>query len=86
MGNTFSRYLENQADVYGLEVTHGILAEPGQAAARSFQKYGEIAVVDPEPNPLQVFLFFDHAPVKDRIHLCVTYDPWSKGESPQFVH
>jgi hypothetical protein len=30
-------------------------------------------------------LYSDHPTVKDRVHLCVTYDPWSKGESPQFV-
>ena len=85
VGNGFSRFQENQADVYGLEVTHGILADPGQACAWSFQNYGEKVLVDPDPNPLQVFLFYDHPPVRDRIHLCVTYDPWSKGESPLFV-
>ena len=84
-GNTFSRYTENQADVYGLEVTHGMVPDAGQAAARSFQKYGEMVFVEPNPNPLDVFVFFDHPPVRDRIHLCVTYDPWSKGETPQFV-
>jgi STE24 endopeptidase len=84
-GATFSRYIENQADVYSLEVTHGIVPDPGQACARSFQKFGESVLVDPDPNPIQVFLFFDHPPVRDRVHLCVTYDPWSKGESPQFV-
>jgi len=83
--NTFSRYTENQADVYGLEVTHGVVPDAGQAAARSFQKYGEMVFVEPNPNPLDVFIFFDHPPVRDRIHLCVTYDPWSKGETPQFV-
>jgi Zn-dependent protease with chaperone function len=85
IGSTFSRYQENQADVYGLEVTHGIIADPGQACAQSFQNYGEKALVDPDPNPIQVFLFYDHPTVTSRIHLCVTYDPWSKGESPQFV-
>ena len=85
VGSTFSRYEENQADVYGLEVTHGIVPDPGQACAQSFQTYGEAVLVDPDPNPVQVFLFFDHPAVRDRIHLCVTYDPWSKGESPQFV-
>jgi STE24 endopeptidase len=84
-GNTFSRYTENQADVYGLEVTHGIVPDAGQAAARSFQKYGEMVFVEPNPNPLDVFVFFDHPPVRDRIALCVSYDPWSKGETPQFV-
>jgi Zn-dependent protease with chaperone function len=83
--NTFSRYVENQADVYGLEVTHGILADPGQASATSFQKYGESVFVDPDPNGAYVFLFFDHPTVTDRVHLFVTYDPWSKGEPPQFV-
>jgi STE24 endopeptidase len=85
-GNAFSRYQENQADVYGLEVTRGIIPDPGQACAQSFQKFGEIALADPDPNPAQVFLFYDHPAIASRIHLCVTYDPWSKGESPQFIH
>jgi hypothetical protein len=55
-GSTFSRYQENQADVYSLEVTRGIVADPGQACALSFQNYGEKVLVDPDPNPLQVFL------------------------------
>ena len=86
LGNAFSRYQENEADVYGLEVTHGIISDPGQACALSFQNFGEKALVDPDPNPVQVFLFYDHPTVTSRIYLCVTYDPWSKGESPQFVH
>ena len=85
IGNTFSRYEENQADVYSLEVTHGIVPDPGQAFAHSFQTYGETVLIDPDPHPVNVFLFFDHPTVSDRIHLGVTYDPWSKGESPQFV-
>ena len=85
LGNTFSRYEENQADVYSLEVTHGIVPDAGQAFAHSFQIYGETVLVDPDPNPVDVFLFFTHPPVADRIHLGVTYDPWSKGELPQFV-
>ena len=84
IGNTFSRYEEHQADVYSLEVTHGIVPDNGQAFARSFQIYGETVLVDPDPNPVNVFLFFDHPSVADRIRLGVTYDPWSKGESPQF--
>lgn len=85
IGNTFSRYEEHQADIYSLEVTHGIVPDAGQAFARSFQIYGETVLVDPEPNPIDVFLFFDHPTVTDRINLGVNYDPWSKGESPQFV-
>jgi Zn-dependent protease with chaperone function len=85
-GSSFSRYQENQADVYGLEVTRGIIPDPGQACAQSFQNFGETALADPDPNPIQVFLFYDHPTIASRIHLCVTYDPWSKGESPQFVH
>lgn len=85
IGNTYSRYQENQADIYSLEVTHGIVPDPSQACAASFQMFGEEVFVDPDPNPVNVFLYFDHPTVKDRVHLCVTYDPWSKGESPQFV-
>ena len=83
--NGFSRYQENQADIYSLEVTHGILADPGQASAHEFQLWGEHVFVDPDPNPIDVLLFYDHPTVSDRIHLFVTYDPWSKGQQPQFV-
>ncbi len=85
VGNTFSRYQEHQADIYSLEVTHDIVPDAGQAFAHSFQIYGETVLVDPDPNPVNVFLFFDHPTVADRIRLGVTYDPWSKGESPQFI-
>ena len=83
--NAFSRFAENQADIYSLEVTHGILPDPGQASAHEFQVWGETVFVDPDPNPLDVLLFYDHPTIADRIHLFVTYDPWSKGEQPQFV-
>jgi Zn-dependent protease with chaperone function len=84
-GNAFSRYLENQADIYSLEVTRGIVPDPGQAAAASFQRFGEKVFIDPDPNPVNVLLFFDHPTVSDRIRLFVTYDPWSHGKQPQFV-
>jgi len=83
--NGFSRFEETQADIYSLEVTHGILADPGQASAHEFQLWGEHVFVDPDPNPIDVILFYDHPTVADRVHLFVTYDPWSKGEQPQFV-
>ena len=37
ISNACSRHIEHQADVYGLEVTHGILPNAGQAAADSFR-------------------------------------------------
>jgi Zn-dependent protease with chaperone function len=81
----FSRFEENQADIYSLEVTHGILPDPGQASAHEMQLWGETVFDDPDPNPIDVLLFYDHPTTADRIRLFVTYDPWSKGEPPQFV-
>jgi len=83
--NTFSRYVEHQADLYGQEVVHGIVPEAGQAAARSFQKAGELYLADPAPDPLYVFLFYDHPPISDRVRFFVNYDPWSAGQARQFV-
>jgi STE24 endopeptidase len=85
ISNAYSRHIEHQADIYGLEVTHGVIPNAGQAAADSFQVEGETSLDDPDPNPVNVFLFYDHPPISDRVRLCLTYDPWSKGEPPQFV-
>jgi len=85
VANAFSRYLEHQADQYGLEVTHGLTPESGQAAAQAFQVMGEVDLSDPDPNPVNVFLYYTHPPIADRLRLCLTYDPWEHGGSGEFV-
>jgi STE24 endopeptidase len=81
----FSRYAEHQADQYGLEVTHGLMPDSGQMAAQTFQAMGEVNLADPDPNPLDVFLFFDHPRIRDRVQFCLTYDPWAQGGSGEFI-
>ncbi len=85
ISSAYSRHIEHQADVYGLEVTHGILPDAGQTAAASFQVEGQSGLADPDPNPLNVFLFYDHPPISDRVRLCLTYNPWAEGQQPEFV-
>lgn len=86
IGSAFSRHVEHQADQYGLEVTHGLTPDSSQIAAQSFQILGEVDLADPDPSRLDIFLFYDHPSIPDRIRFCLSYDPWSKGEQPEFVH
>jgi Zn-dependent protease with chaperone function len=86
IGSAFSRHLEHQADQYSLEVTHGLTPDSGQVAAQAFQVLGEVDLSDPAPNPVDVFLFYDHPTIPDRIRFSLTYVPWSKGQQPEFVH
>ncbi len=85
IGNTFSRYQEHQADQYGLEVTYGLTPDSGQVAAQAFNILGEVDLSDPAPNAIRVFLLYDHPAIPDRIRFCLSYDPWSHGEQPEFV-
>jgi Zn-dependent protease with chaperone function len=85
LANAYSRYQEHQADQYGLEVTHGLTPDSGQVAAQAFQLLGQVDLGDPDPNPVDVFLFYDHPPIADRLQFCLTYDPWSKSETGEFV-
>jgi Zn-dependent protease with chaperone function len=85
LANAVSRYLEHQADQYGLEVTHGLTPDSGQVAAQAFQTMGDIGLADPDPNPVYVFMYFDHPPIRDRVQFCLSYDPWSSGQQPAFV-
>jgi STE24 endopeptidase len=85
IGSAFSRYIEHQADQYGLEVTHGLTPDFSQVAAQTFQILGDVDLGDPEPSPVDVFLFYSHPPIPDRVQFTLTYDPWSKGGSGEFV-
>jgi Zn-dependent protease with chaperone function len=81
----FSRYLEHQADVYALEVTHGLVPDSSQVAAHAFQKLGEKGMSYPRPSPLYVFWAFDHPPITDRVRFAVGYRPWDKNLPTKFV-
>ena len=81
----FSRYQEHQADVYGLEVIHGLVPNSSEVAAHAFQVLGEVDLADPNPPAFITFWLYSHPPLTDRLVFAHTYDPWSKGESPQFV-
>jgi Zn-dependent protease with chaperone function len=83
--NAFSRHQEHQADQYGLEVTHGLTPDSDQVAAQAFQRLGEVDLADPDPNPVDVFLFYDHPTMPDRVQFALTYDPWATGQSGEFV-
>jgi STE24 endopeptidase len=85
INSAMSRHFEHQADQYGLEVTHGLTPDSSQVAAQSFQVLGEVDLSDPEPNSIDVLMFYSHPPIPDRIRFALTYDPWAKGEQPELV-
>ena len=84
-GAGFSRVLEHNADVYGLEVTHGINADSQEAAAHAFQVLGELSLDYPYPSKLVVFWYYDHPAISDRVRFAHEYDPWDKGREPKYV-
>jgi Zn-dependent protease with chaperone function len=85
IGSTISRQLEHNADIYGLEVTHGINPDSQEVAAHAFQVLGELALSYPYPSDFYVFWYADHPPIRDRVPFAYNYDPWSKGEQPKYV-
>jgi Zn-dependent protease with chaperone function len=85
IGNAFSRHLEHQADLYGLEVTHRVFPNNGQVAASSFQKLGEKSYAYPTPNPLLVFWSYSHPTIAERIRFSLEYDAGRMAEKPKYV-
>jgi STE24 endopeptidase len=81
----FSRMQEHAADVFGLEVIHGIVPNSEEVAAHAFQVLGEIDLADPNPPPLITFWLYSHPPLADRLVFAHSYDPWSKGQAPKYV-
>ena len=81
----YSRMREHAADVYGLEVIHGLIPNSEEVAAHTFQVLGEIDLSDPNPPPFITFWLYSHPPLAERLVFAHSYDPWSKGKSPKYV-
>jgi Zn-dependent protease with chaperone function len=74
--NAYSRHIEHQADIYGLEVVHGLVPNSREVAAHSFQVLGEVGLDEPNPNPFIEFWIYNHPSITDRVAFAQSYDPW----------
>ncbi|MBS1840686.1 MAG: M48 family metallopeptidase [Acidobacteria bacterium] len=83
--SAFSRMEEHSADVFGLEVIHGIVPNSGEVAAHAFQVLGQEDLSDPNPPPFITFWLYSHPPLAERLVFAHSYDPWSKGQTPRYV-
>jgi Zn-dependent protease with chaperone function len=83
--NGFSRRLEHNADVFGLELTHGIVPDSSQVAAHAFQAMGEVDLADPNPPAFITFWMYSHPPLAERLVFAHRYDPWGKGKPPKYI-
>ncbi len=84
VSNTFSRHFEHQADVYGQEAIHGIVADPQKTAVSAFNHLGESWLEDPNPSPFIEFWEYSHPSVQTRANFAEHYDPWANGGHGEF--
>jgi STE24 endopeptidase len=82
--NGVSRWIEHNADVYGQEAVHGIVADPQAVGVRSFQVLGEDSLDDPTPHPVFDWWFDTHPTTRFRAAFAEVYDPWVAGEQPKY--
>ena len=85
LSSSFSRMLEHNADVYGLEVIHGIVPNSAEEAANAFQILGEVSLDDPDPSRFIEFWLYDHPSIAERVRFASQYDPWGAGQPPKYV-
>ena len=83
--NGYSRIQEHAADVFGLELIHGIVPNSAEVAAHSFQALGEIDLADPNPPAFITLWMYSHPPLADRLVFAHTYDPWGKNRPPKYI-
>jgi Zn-dependent protease with chaperone function len=78
VGAAFSRHIEHQADIFGLELTH--LNEP---MASAFVKFAEDSKVDPRPPKFIEWWRYSHPSLGRRIDFVMQYRPWEQGKPNQ---
>jgi STE24 endopeptidase len=75
LSNYVSRYMEHEADRFGLEITQN-----NQAAGEAFLALQSQNLAVPRPGPLFKFWRSSHPPLGERVDFCNSYCPWRKNE------
>jgi STE24 endopeptidase len=84
VSNALSRGMEHDADVFGQEVVHGIVADPQATGQAEEQLLGESSLVAPNPSKFVEFWTDSHPSTSFRAAFAKHYDPWAPGESPKY--
>jgi Zn-dependent protease with chaperone function len=84
LDNAISRTMEHDADVYGQEAVHGIVADPQTLGRQMFQVLGEDSLDDPTPHPVFEWWFDSHPATEFRAAFAQAYDPWAAGKKPKY--
>jgi Zn-dependent protease with chaperone function len=84
LSNAFSRHFEHEADIYGQEAIHGLVANPQNTAVSAFNHMGEAWLEDPNPSPFIEFWSYTHPSVQHRAEFAQHYDPWANGGRGRF--
>jgi len=79
VSNAMSRHFEHEADVYGQEAIHGIVANPQKSAVAAFNDLGAASLDNPNPSPFIEFWTYGHPSTQHRAEFAAHYDPWSGG-------
>lgn len=66
VSNYISRSIETDADRFALQLTVPGDVSP-EAAASTFERLGQLALSDPNPNPVVRFLFWSHPTLDERV-------------------
>ena len=82
--STYSRYDEHQADVYGQEAIHGIVADPQATTVAAFNSLGQAYLDDPNPNRVIEFWLYSHPSTQHRATFALHYNPWVNGGRGEF--
>jgi len=82
--NAYSRAMEHDADVYGQEAVHGIIAQPQSVGQQSFTVLGQNALDDPTQHPVFEWWFDTHPTIRFRAAFARAYDPWGAAEQPKY--
>jgi Zn-dependent protease with chaperone function len=81
IGYAHSRYMEREADRFGLELTR-----LNRAAATSFVAFLDSNLSNPRPGPVYNFWRATHPSLSERINFCNEYHPWNEGKPLVYAH